>query len=52
MGDFVFVSVSLCHFCAHGGQNRVSGPLDLESQVIVSRLWVLGIEPEPPSQPQ
>lgn len=32
-------------FGAHGGQKRVLDPLKLELQMILSHLWVLGIEP-------
>lgn len=31
-------------FCAHGGQKRALGPLELELLMLVT-MWVLGLEP-------
>lgn len=40
----VYVHVAMCHVsvCAHGGQKRAWNPLELEFQVVVSR--VLGTD--------
>lgn len=38
---------STCKLCAHWGQKRMLDAAELASQMIVTTMWLLGIEPRP-----
>lgn len=46
-GQGFYLYVCLCTICmpsAHKGQKRLSNPLELEYQIAVTPMWVLGME--------